>query len=335
MSKECGTTSAVHISATDIRSTLSAGREPGSASRARRFVSVCLPDELTELRENAELVTSELVTNVLVHTDSSPVIQVFVEADCLRVEVHDDCAVLPVGGILDRTAASGRGLVLVERLSHRWGVTRVPGAGKSVWFELIAGIPTPGDDLSAEDLLDMWDDQDDSPLPSFDVRPAAELLAEAEDAARNPGEPTHPVRIASLSTDLLIKTRSHLDDLVRDLTLITEAAAGGAPQDDDLLSLGCRLCNLVVELMDFRNEIRRQALDAAHHHEPTLTLELELPSSLRPRLIDYRDALDEADEFCANGRLLVPRSPTDHIEFRRWKLGRIIEQLPREITPTS
>lgn len=62
--------------------------------------------------------------------------------------------------------------------------------------------------------------------------------------------------------------------------------------------------------------------------EATLTLELDLPTSLRPRLVDYRRALDEAEEHCSAGRLLVPVAPAEQVRFRRWKLDGIIAQLP-------
>lgn len=310
---------------TDLPATFTGGRHPQVVAEARRFVASCLSGRLGELRENAELVTSELVTNVLVHTNSRVTVHVISTGDCLHVEVHDDCAVLPAGGILDRTASCGRGLVLVEQLTQRWGVTRVPGAGKSVWFELIAGMPAPGDELSVDDLLDMWDDVDDVGLP--DLVPEPKVSEEAPRARSDGGERRVSVRVEDVPTHLLNSAKSHLDDLVRDLTLVTEAASIGDRQDDDLLTLGCRLGQLVLDLIDFRNEIRRQAVAATHRHEETLTLELELPASIRPRLIDYLDALDEADAFCAAGRLLMPPAPPEQVEFRRWKLHRIIDQL--------
>lgn len=318
------------VSAT-VPALLAPRRHPEAVAQARRFVADGISAELAELRENAELVTSELVTNVLVHTKSTPTLRVMVGEDCIRVEVHDDCPVLPVAGILERTGACGRGLVLVEQLTHRWGITRVPGAGKSVWFELVAGIPTPADELSADDLLDMWDDGDDLPVPIVDVarRPKAD---DGADDSWSDREPTHHVRVEGVRAHRLHSAKSHLDDLVRDLTLITEADACGAAQDEELVALAHRLCALVVELVDFRNEVRRQALEATHQEEDALTLELELPASARPRLIEYQRALDAADELCIHGKLLLAPPLPEDVEFRRWKLNRIIEQLPGEAT---
>ncbi|MFG3093761.1 ATP-binding protein [Streptomyces sp. NPDC048202] len=86
----------------------------------------------------AELLTSELVTNALVHTDDDAILTVVVSARGLRVEVRDFVA----RGPLMRTPeadedTNGRGLILVQSLADAWGV-RAHAVGKSVWFELDA-----------------------------------------------------------------------------------------------------------------------------------------------------------------------------------------------------
>ncbi|CAM5316143.1 ATP-binding protein [Streptomyces narbonensis] len=87
----------------------------------------------------AELLTSELVTNALVHTEHGAVVTATVVPEQLRVEVRDF-----VPG-LDRPHAPpaddgthGRGLVLVQALADSWGVEE-HGVGKVVWFELNGG----------------------------------------------------------------------------------------------------------------------------------------------------------------------------------------------------
>jgi anti-sigma regulatory factor (Ser/Thr protein kinase) len=89
--------------------------------------------------EIAELLTSELVTNALVHTDDDAVLTATVEAHALRVEVRDFVARRPrlrVPHADDGT--HGRGLVLVQSLADAWGV-KAHEVGKVVWFELAAG----------------------------------------------------------------------------------------------------------------------------------------------------------------------------------------------------
>ncbi|MFF9195684.1 ATP-binding protein [Streptomyces sp. NPDC014779] len=87
----------------------------------------------------AELLTSELVTNALVHTEHGAVVTATVLPEHLRVEVRDFVPGLsrpPVPHADDGT--HGRGLVLVQALADSWGVEN-QGAGKVVWFELNGG----------------------------------------------------------------------------------------------------------------------------------------------------------------------------------------------------
>jgi anti-sigma regulatory factor (Ser/Thr protein kinase) len=86
----------------------------------------------------AELLTSELVTNALVHTDRDAVLTATVGPGGLRVEVRDFVARLPRPRVPNADhGTNGRGLVLVQSLADAWGV-RTHGVGKAVWFELDA-----------------------------------------------------------------------------------------------------------------------------------------------------------------------------------------------------
>lgn len=88
--------------------------------------------------EIAELLTSELVTNALVHTDRDAVLTAVVGPRGLRVEVRDFVARRPVlRAPSAEEGTHGRGLLLVQSLADAWGV-RPHGVGKSVWFELNA-----------------------------------------------------------------------------------------------------------------------------------------------------------------------------------------------------
>ncbi|WP_369030441.1 MULTISPECIES: ATP-binding protein [Streptomyces] len=89
--------------------------------------------------EIAELLTSELVTNALVHTDRDAVLTATVSPHGLRVEVRDFVGRRPRLRVPDADDGThGRGLVLVESLADAWGV-RAHGVGKAVWFELNGG----------------------------------------------------------------------------------------------------------------------------------------------------------------------------------------------------
>lgn len=89
--------------------------------------------------ETAELLTSELVTNALVHTDHDAIVTATVSPRGLRVEVRDFVGRRPKPRVPNADDGThGRGLVLVQSLADAWGV-RAHGVGKAVWFELNGG----------------------------------------------------------------------------------------------------------------------------------------------------------------------------------------------------
>jgi anti-sigma regulatory factor (Ser/Thr protein kinase) len=86
--------------------------------------------------EIAELLTSELVTNALIHTDRDAVLTATVSPRGLRVEVRDFVGRRPRMRVPDADDGThGRGLMLVQSLADAWGV-QAHGVGKAVWFEL-------------------------------------------------------------------------------------------------------------------------------------------------------------------------------------------------------
>ncbi|MFF6994424.1 ATP-binding protein [Streptomyces sp. NPDC008313] len=88
--------------------------------------------------DTAELLTSELVTNALIHTDHDAVLTATVSPHGLHVEVRDFVGRRPILRVPDADGGThGRGLVLVQSLADAWGV-RPHAVGKAVWFELSA-----------------------------------------------------------------------------------------------------------------------------------------------------------------------------------------------------
>jgi len=109
---------------------------PQSAASARRFVDETLQRwECGELFDVVGLLTSELVTNAILHAQSEIELSVSMTPDVIRIDVADHSADLPNPRVAAEEDTSGRGLGLVEALATSWGVDERPG-GKSVWFEL-------------------------------------------------------------------------------------------------------------------------------------------------------------------------------------------------------
>lgn len=102
---------------------------------------------LDDVTDPAELLVSELMTNAFEasrscagHRRHNPALaaaplqlRLAVEHGRLRIEVRDDDPRLPVPDDPPPLEERGRGLLLVETFSHRWGYHPLRGGGKAVW----------------------------------------------------------------------------------------------------------------------------------------------------------------------------------------------------------
>ncbi|MCN9242131.1 SpoIIE family protein phosphatase [Streptomyces sp. RY43-2] len=117
--------------------------EPERIAEARQMLRELLHDwSGADQIDSAVLLTSEMLANVLVHTDSDALLVAEVSGAAdrfggrrMRVAVTDSSDDLPHRRHPGELASSGRGLVLVEMLADAWGVDP-RGEGKTIWFEL-------------------------------------------------------------------------------------------------------------------------------------------------------------------------------------------------------
>ncbi|MEU6113971.1 SpoIIE family protein phosphatase [Streptomyces sp. NPDC047117] len=114
--------------------------EPERIAEARGQIRDVLHDWTDEDQvDSAVLMVSEMVTNVLLHTDGDALLVAEISgtrgARRIRVDVADSSDELPHRRRPGELASSGRGLVLMELLAGAWGVDP-RGDGKSIWFEL-------------------------------------------------------------------------------------------------------------------------------------------------------------------------------------------------------
>jgi anti-anti-sigma factor len=125
---------------------LELGRDPTAPARARAELREALPDGVGEAdRATLTLLTSELVTNAVIHSGAgrgdTVRLRITSYADRVRIEVTDPGSGFEIGNLPPRPRDfGGHGLVVVEGLSSRWGTTREgPDRGFRVWFELDLG----------------------------------------------------------------------------------------------------------------------------------------------------------------------------------------------------
>ncbi|MFB8088327.1 SpoIIE family protein phosphatase [Streptomyces sp. NPDC055992] len=118
--------------------------DPEGLSEARTIVRQALTDwDMAELADDAELVTGELLVNVLLHTEGGAVLTLEVLPEPVRrvrLSVQDRSSAWPRRRSPGETATSGRGLLLLDAVATRWGI-EPRGEGKAVWCEI--GPATP------------------------------------------------------------------------------------------------------------------------------------------------------------------------------------------------
>ena len=256
-----------------------------------------------DLIDDAELITSELVTNAVLHGGGCQDVKVDAIDGGIRIAVTDASPAPPVLGLASTEGMTGRGLRLVARVAARWGVD-VGVTGKVVWAEVTGQSPR-ADTFDEADLLDLWGD-DGRAWPS---------------AARR-----FHVVLGEVPTDLLLAAKSHVDNLVREFTLASSGALTGLTTEV-VPHLGSLVDTIAFRFSEARDSIKRQALAAASAGALRTRLELDLDADTAKAGEEYLKALDAVDAYCRAARLLTLETPPQHRVFRRWYVEELVSQV--------
>jgi len=278
------------------------GRDPDAVRRARRFVRTSLEGEPPELVTGAELVATELVTNALLHGRPPVVVRLARSGDGLRLEVEDAGHSLPIQMPRVPGAMTGRGLAVVAGASSAWGVTPGRDGGKVVWAELAV-----------------------ADAPSGSSGPSDAELEEVKAAWAGEAGPTTTVRLTGIPTQLLVDAKSHIDNVVRELTLVQrDRLARREPLPEELAEL---VRTAMADFAPVRAEMKRAAAEAARRGEVMTDLELRVPVAVADAAGRYLRALEQADRYARSADLLSLAPPRSHRVLREWYLTAIIEQV--------
>jgi anti-sigma regulatory factor (Ser/Thr protein kinase) len=280
-----------------------------STTMARHWMAARLDGMPVEVVECAALLTSELVTNAVLHAGTPLSVTLHFLSDRIRVDVADGSPVVPSVKDYGADAATGRGLTLFTTLASNWGVQRAVG-GKIVWFEIPVDYPGIPDDFSDGSFR-------------FDL--LGIITAEDDEAADSPRV---SVQLRGIPVALLQKSSEEYEGLFRELRLMKEhtethpEAAAAIPERLSVLvsTIGARFHDLGPGM----DELWQDVVD---HHVATYDWNLTLPVSAVAHCEFYDAMLDEADEFGLSAQLLtLPASPTS-VAVRRWFLSELIGQL--------
>jgi anti-sigma regulatory factor (Ser/Thr protein kinase) len=276
---------------------------------ARHWVAAHLRDLPSDISGCAALLTSELVTNAVLHAATPMCVTLHILPDRIRVDVADGNPSFPAIKEYARDAATGRGLTLFNTLASDWGVQAVEG-GKIVWFEVAVDFPVAplnvSDGSFRFDLMglthpDLHGEQSESPIVS--------------------------VRLIGIPVPLLQKASEEYEALFRELRLMKERA-GTTPVSPWLPE---RLSVLVSEIGTRFNRLGPGMDDmwqgAVDEKVELFDWTLDLPESAVVACEFYDAMLDEADEFGFSARLLTLPASATSVAVRRWFLSELIGQL--------
>ena len=297
----------------DLRIRLAA--DPVSVPGARRFVTDGLRAwSLTEVVDDAELCVSELAGNAALHSASTFMVVSLHRSDrTVRVAVEDDgltpaLAVHPRMGFpgpgeqipadeIDAESTTGRGLAIVSILASDWGVEETE-IGKRVWAELAGD----GDEHLVR-----------PPSGSVSAPPATP-------AALPPGWTL--VRLVGCPVELSLQQDQHLDELVRELQLMSGDVASGRSQ-----ALAERLEGLLSGPAHARHTGRMEAMQAAAAGLEHLDVEMAVPNELAQGVRDLQETVAAADALCEEARLLTLASSPELRALRAWMTEEINAQV--------
>jgi len=249
--------------------------------------------------EDGELALSELVTNAVLH-GRDPLFSTFTLTEqVLRVEVTDASPVSPSFSMLDQTAVTGRGLLLISAVSDRWGVD--PSAtGKAVWLELVAGRDAQTQ-LDVDALLASW----------------------ADELALDPADECVRVVLTDLDVPLVARAEAHVEALLRELALV--ATAGTAAPDERRIA--ATVLAAAAALDPLRSALRRQLAVAVSRGAARIDVTLTVRRGDAGGVRDLVHALDVADRLSRTGRLLLAPAPVELSDARHAYLRRLLAQL--------
>ena len=108
-----------------------------AAMLARRHVRGVLQKwALDDLIDPVMLLTSEVVTNALLHSGTTITVRLARAGAGVRVSVEDGSTMVPVRRRHSTTASTGRGVQLLASIATDWG-SKPLDDGKVVWFTVL------------------------------------------------------------------------------------------------------------------------------------------------------------------------------------------------------
>lgn len=279
---------------------------PSCVRDARRWAAdSCRALGRDELIETAELGTSELVANALLHAQAPIGLRMRGTREHPRIEVLDGSGEPPSpnprmvedDGLLTTV---GRGLGIVAMCATAWGA-EIERRGKVVWFE-------PADHIA------------DEPVLEGDIFDPSETAGPAERPVDG-----HQVRLLGIPVDLYADFHRHYLELRRELRLLSLAHGDTYPIATSLSKV-FQTFDDELRGADGTDELDALLEDAPVDRDDLVDATLVVPKSGARTAARMIEVLELADAFCRSERLLALATTRTQRDFQRWYLGEFVRQ---------
>jgi PAS domain S-box-containing protein len=275
--------------------------QPPSVAEARsRVRALLLECDRQDLVQTAILLTSEVVTNALLHAGTDIDVVARVDATGLRVEISDGSPHLPSPRRYAATAGTGRGLLMLESMVDDWGVNR-HRAGKTVWFRI---------SRSENDLEDP-------------VEPT-------NDPARRSGRRDDvPVELRNMPLLLHAAWQEHAEALLREYLLTSLDDEFGS---EDPIQVHADATDAIAVLEEHVPRARVLVSpddlmgDAVEPLVSAGVVQVPVPISSVANFETLDRAVEAALDLSREGLVLTPPTPPEVQAFRRWLCRQVLSQ---------
>jgi anti-sigma regulatory factor (Ser/Thr protein kinase) len=253
-----------------------------------------------QLSGDASLLTSEMLSNAVIHARTPIELRVHQLAEGVRIEVRDGAEygiVPPRKG--EGPQARGLGLRVVAKLASRWGIDPVPD-GKTVWAEIRGS-------RSSEALVEPELGLGPTPLPV-------------------PGD-WPEIRLVNVPTRLFLAWEDHTRDLVREFALVAlPPGPGKRPAPDYRIA---EVVGILDRFWELVRPIWAQARAVGENLPGRISLTVRLPGQVVTEAPRFLEALDAANDLARRGLLLTDPAPGELMAFGHWFVHAVVRQMER------
>lgn len=270
-----------------------------------------------QVRNDAALAISELVTNAVLHAGTPVNIRIRRLGTGVRVEVLDGNPYLPVVDaarpeeLLANRSMTGRGLALVAATSDRWGCEPL-SSGKMTWAEVGTG----------QRVIEP------AAAPAFPPAPAAPVIP-ANAAARGVVSRSavtrsgRTVHLVGVPVAILLESIQQLSDLQREVQVM--AMGRNAPPELDQVVQAGKPWITDVDL--WTDSDRRAAEQAAAAGAETVDFDVFVPDDIATKIEGVAAWLRRVAASIMHRHLLTLPASAEVTAYRRWYGDEILRQL--------